>query len=203
MKAEATQVDSQRSVNEALKKALQRTGENPRESRDTRTLVLEVEDASIVVPLCGSHRIQRIPKGSSARHTSTATIVVVDENLSEFVLTEGDLEERFARGSGPGGQHRNKTDSCVVLTHIPTGVSVRIDGRSQWQNRQDARRELARRLSEECDRLAKTEQNRDRQSQATSDRAAKTFTHNTQRDEVVDHQTGRRWRLSDFNRGKF
>lgn len=201
MRAGTTPKPSVGSVFEALKTALKRTGENPRESVGTRMMILEVDDASSIASMCGSHRIQRIPPGSKHRHTSTATITIVEDNHQRFILDEADLSEKFQRGSGPGGQHRNKTESCVTLTHIPTGETVRIDMRSQYQSRQTARRELTKRLESRYDDEANAERN-DRRT-ASSERSAKTFTHNEQRDEVVDHQTGRKWRMSDWTKGKF
>lgn len=185
----------------------------------------EFSDASFLSSFVGTHRIQRIPKGEARRHTSTITVAVLgalngkrgDESpggvtgvfdLEEFPqnqeLREEDLEERFARGSGPGGQHRNKTDSCVVLTHLPTGIEVRIDGRSQWQNRQEARAEMVRRLACSASDSFQLKLNAERVDQiGTSERASKAFTYNDQRDEVVDHSTGQKWRMSAFMKGRF
>lgn len=202
----ATLNASPRSFFEVAVRILRRHDQTPILDTAGRTLTIEVRDASRLLPLVGVHRIQRIPKGETKRHTSTCTLCILD--LDRFgdksrTLVEADLQETFARGSGPGGQHRNKTNSCVVLKHIPTGLEVRIDGRSQWQNRQEARRELARRLSELDETGAICSDNTHRVQQvASADRAAKTFTWNTQRDEVLDHQTGRRWRMSEFQKGK-
>lgn len=205
---------SPRSCFEALTASARRRNIDVKVIETNRTLVAEFSDTKFLEPFVGTHRIQRIPKGSPSRHTSTATVAILDLSESEFVLHEGDLIERFARGSGPGGQHRNKTSSTVVLTHVPSGIEVRVDGRSQWQNRQDARTELARRLSEEFSQNNCSALNRKRNEQiagrpnevldlAPGNRAAKGFTYNTQRDEVVDHSTGKKWRMSSFMKGKF
>jgi peptide chain release factor 1 len=166
-------------------------------------MILEVSDTTFLEPFIGTHRVQRIPKGEQRRHTSTATVAILDQIESDFVLNEDDLTERFARGSGPGGQHRNKTDSCVILTHVPTGVEVRIDGRSQWQNRQEARKVLSERIAAHRAAEESHISNAQRRTQIDAERSAKSFTHNTQRNEVVDHDTGRSWRLGDFMKGKF
>jgi len=165
---------------------------------------MEVADASFLEPFVGTHRVQRIPKRASARHTSTATVAILDGfEIEVEPLDEADLAERYTRGSGKGGQHRNKTDSCVVLTHIPTGLEARVDGRNQWQNRQEARRVLAGRVAAVEEGEGLRIRNAQRNGQIDSERSAKSFTHNTQRDEVVDHSTGRAWRLRDFSKGKF
>jgi len=192
-----------RTAFDAFQAAARRRGIKTSVDDSARTMVLEVEDASFLEPFVGTHRVQRIPQGAQRRHTSTATVAILDRDESDFVLIEGDLAERFARGSGPGGQHRNKTDSCVVLTHIPTGIEARIDGRSQWQNRQEARRVLSERIAEHLEGMAEVEHNDQRRTQINPERSAKSFTHNTQRNEVVDHNTGRSWRLGDFRKGKF
>jgi peptide chain release factor 1 len=167
-------------------------------------MIMEVADTSFLEPFVGTHRVQRIPKRSSARHTSTATVAILDASAIEVdPLDESDLAERYTRGSGKGGQHRNKTDSCVVLTHVPTGIEARVDGRNQWQNRQEARRVLAKRVAAVEVEEALHIRNGERNGQIDSERSAKSFTHNTQRDEVVDHSTGRSWRLRDFAKGKF
>lgn len=64
------------------------------------------------------------------------------------MLDLSEVEITTMRGKGPGGQHRNKTDSCVRAVHVPTGIEVVIDGRNQHQNRAAALRELERRLAE-------------------------------------------------------
>ena len=214
MKVETTQRHSPENAFDAVCRAAKKRGQNPRIVSDTRTLILELVDASFLEPLVGTHRIQRVPKGSTRRHTSTATILILDAMESilsvrpanaknTFHFDEADLQETYTRGSGPGGQHRNKTDSCVILTHLPTGIQVRIDGRSQWANRQEARRVLSDRIAVLNREGAMDDLNAQRRSQVNPERAAKAFTHNEQRDEVVDHESGRKWRMSDFHKGKF
>jgi peptide chain release factor 1 len=98
----------------------------------------------------GGHRWQRVPPTEKRGrvHTSTVTVVVLEEpTSSELTIDPRDLEEKFTRGSGAGGQHRNKTDSAVQLRHKPTGVAVRAEnGRSQAANRETALRLLRARL---------------------------------------------------------
>jgi peptide chain release factor 1 len=106
------------------------------------------------------------------------------------------------KGSGPGGQHRNKTESCVVVTHRPTGITVRIDGRSQHQNKQAAMKLLAARVQEHNLNAAVAQQDQQRRAQVGSGmRGDKVRTYRTQDDQVNDHRTGQRWRLRDWVKG--
>lgn len=205
MKAVATPPSSLEAVFDAVVKAARRAGEQPVVSEGrARTWCVTVRDAGFARQMAGTHRVQRVPKGSAARHTSTCTIAVVDAPASDqVVLEERDLVERFCRGSGPGGQHRNKTDSCCVLRHVPSGVEVRVDMRSQWESRQQARAELTRRLQQTESEQARAKVNRCRADQVASDRAAKQFTHNEQRGTVVDHESGRTWQLRRWGQGRW
>lgn len=106
------------------------------------------------------------------RHTSTVTVIfVAGAEVGAIHLDERDVREDRYRGSGAGGQHRNKTDSCVRLTHLPTGLIVTAeDSRSQWQNRQVAWTRLRERLQRaEVDR-SRTSSNADRLSQFDTSR---------------------------------
>lgn len=157
----------------------------------------------------GTHRIQRIPRNDKRgrRHTSTASVALLqipNFELRSSSFVEGDVEFIVARGSGPGGQHRNKTESAVTARHIPTGIEARCeDSRSQWANKARALEELHRRLEAGVQAKAKARQQHDRRGQIlTGERPVKAFTWNDQRDEVVDHDGGRRWRLRDALKGK-
>lgn len=99
----------------------------------------------------GGHRWQRIPPTEKRGRiqTSTVTVAVLDpESTTSFKLDEKDVEIKTSRGSGPGGQHRNKTDSCVTATYKPTGMSVRIDMKSQLQSKEMALKVLASKIAE-------------------------------------------------------
>lgn len=108
-----------------------------------------------------------------------------------------------ARGSGNGGQHRNKTDSCVTLIDRKTGIKVRIDGRSQHQNKRKAYGILEERLTsglnaQESERVAKM-----KAEQAGSGmRGDKVRTYREQDDTVSDHRTEKKARLKDILAGK-
>jgi len=99
----------------------------------------------------GGHRVQRVPTTETQGriHTSACTVAVMPEadELIDVVINNADLRIDTFRASGAGGQHINKTDSAVRLTHLPTGIVVECqDGRSQHQNKAQAMRVLASRI---------------------------------------------------------
>jgi peptide chain release factor 1 len=156
----------------------------------------------------GTHRIQRVPRNDRAgrRHTSTATVAVLDGAApTGAVLSWDDVDIDVYSGSGPGGQHRNKSEQCARLTHRPSGlVVVATASRSQRQNIKAAFAELRRRLAVAADDTAATDRNRRRRTQiATGERPTKQWTWNDQRAEVVDHSTGLRYPMAAFRRGRF
>lgn len=121
----------------------------------------------------------------------------------ELEIDDSDLDWKTSRGSGPGGQHRNKTDTCVVLTHIPSGISVRCDSKSQKQNKRDALRILKERLVEEKSNKQSRKRNKKRQIQVgTGMRGDKVRTIRCQDDTVKCHQTGKKMRLKKYLRGE-
>jgi peptide chain release factor 1 len=174
---------------------------------NSRTLCLLVDgDRAVYERLAGVHRVQRIPKnGGGRRHTSTATVVVLDErDRSSFHLSDDDLRVDAYRGSGNGGQNRNKNETAVRLVHLPTGMTVTAEReRSQWQNLRAAKAELRRRLeAADVDRRSREICGERRRQILTGERPAKQWTHNAQRGEVLFHATGERWRWSDFYSGR-
>lgn len=121
-----------------------------------------------------------------------------------FSIKESDIDIKPSRGSGPGGQHRNKTESCITATHIPTGASVRVDMRSQFQSRAMAIRILTAKLF--SDNLEFDKNNKDalRRIQVGSGmRGDKVRTYRTQDDKVTDHRTGKVWKLSKWVKGEW
>ena len=154
----------------------------------------------------GGHRWQRVPPNEKHGrvHTSTVTVAVLQErSAAEIDVRERDLEWQMCRGSGPGGQHRNKTESAVQLTHRPSGLRVRVESeRSQHRNRELALTVLRARLSEHVSRLVEGAEAAARRAQVgTGMRGDKRRTIRTQDGVVVDHPTGRRWRFRDYERG--
>ena len=101
--------------------------------------------------LAGVHRIQRVPNSekSGRRHSSTIVVSVLDVKKTDFQINPNDVRCDTYRASGNGGQHRNKTDSAVRLTHIPTGTIVTAtEDRSQHVNRKVAWERLEQKLLE-------------------------------------------------------
>jgi peptide chain release factor 1 len=173
----------------------------------TRTLQAVFSGSTAVLsPYTGTHRIQRVPDNDprGRRHTSTATVALVDSDDKEKVAISGeDCNLEVYRGSGNGGQNRNKTSTAVRLRHKLTGIVVESeDSRSQWENRQRAMAKLTRILNDqhEVEVAQKITVVRNQQI-ATGERSVKEFTWNDQRSEVIDHSTGKRWRLADALKG--
>lgn len=138
--------------------------------------------------------------------TSTVTVAVLDRMPSaEVQVREQDLIWETCRGTGSGGQKRNKTESTVVLTHRPSGVRVRCEvSRDQRQNRVQALRILRERLRDLERARTRQERADSRREQVGSGmRGDKRRTIRSQDDSVVDHVTGRRWRLKDYLRGEW
>ncbi len=143
----------------------------------------------------GSHRVQRVPKTETQGriHTSTATVLVMAEvDEVEFEINPNDLRIDTYRSSGAGGQHINKTDSAVRITHLPTGVvATSQDGRSQHDNRDKAMRALRARLAEKMQREKEEKEGAERRSKiGTGDRAEKIRTYNYPQNRVTDHRIG-------------
>jgi peptide chain release factor 1 len=154
----------------------------------------------------GGHRIQRVPPTEKRGrvHTSTITVAVLGlPKEHEIKIDPRDLEEKFTRGSGPGGQHRNKTDTAVVLTHRPSGLTVRVEnGKSQALNRQTAMEVLRARLKEEqCSKAAHDRNAKRKAMCGTGMRADKRRTVAHQRGTVVDHVTGKSMSVRKYLRG--
>jgi peptide chain release factor 1 len=164
--------------------------------------------AELFADEAGGHRWQRVPPGEKRGriHTSTITLaVLLEPEAATVAVDQRDLVWSTCRGTGSGGQKRNKTESTVLLTHAPTGLQVRCEtSRSQLQNRQTALALLRARLhAREAERLH-GERAADRRQQVGSGmRGDKRRTIRCQDGVVVDHVTGRRWRLKDYLRGEW
>lgn len=142
----------------------------------------------------GAHRVQRVPATESQGriHTSACTVAVMAEagEAEEISINKADLRVDTFRASGAGGQHVNKTDSAIRLTHIPSGIVVECqDERSQHKNRAKAMSLLATKLSTAAEDKAAAAQASERKSLVGSgDRSERIRTYNYPQGRVTDHR---------------
>lgn len=151
---------------------------------------------SVLSPEIGTHCVQRIPptETKGRRHTSYVSVGVlpiVDRHLTPLNMKEVDVTTQG--GHGKGGQHQNKTDSAVRMKHLPTGLSVFINGRKQVANKAEAIRVLTARVHDHLRQQTDSEFRTLRQSQfGNSGRGQKIRTYNFMDGRVVDHRTNRK-----------
>jgi peptide chain release factor 1 len=142
----------------------------------------------------GAHRVQRVPETESQGriHTSACTVAVLPEldEVDEIEVNTGDLRIDTYRASGAGGQHVNKTDSAVRLTHLPTGIVVECqDERSQHKNRARAMSLLKAKLMDaERSRQASEQAERRKSLVGSGDRSERIRTYNYPQGRVTDHR---------------
>jgi peptide chain release factor 1 len=142
----------------------------------------------------GGHRVQRVPKTEAQGriHTSACTVAVLPEadSIDEVVLNPAELRIDTFRASGAGGQHVNKTESAIRVTHLPTGIVVECqDSRSQHKNREKALSVLAARIRDKQEREQQQKMASTRKSLIGSgDRSERIRTYNFPQGRVTDHR---------------
>ena len=156
----------------------------------------------------GVHRVQRVPQTEAGGriHTSAATVAVFPESDDdEFELDLNEVDVDTYRSGGAGGQHINKTESAIRLTHRPTGIVVTCqDQRSQIKNKERAFKVLRARLKDLYESEKKSSESQDRKNQVGSgDRSQRIRTYNYTQNRITDHRIGyTAYYLTDFVDGK-
>ena len=169
----------------------------PSEQGGLKEVVAKLNGKSVFKVLkfeSGVHRVQRVPETESQGrvHTSTCTVAVLPEveEVQDINIDKNDLRVDTFRASGAGGQHVNKTDSAVRLTHIPTGLVVECqDGRSQHKNKEKALSLLAAKLKQqEIDNQQESIASERKILVGTGDRSEKIRTYNFPQGRMTDHR---------------
>ncbi|HYF60225.1 MAG TPA: peptide chain release factor 1 [Burkholderiaceae bacterium] len=171
--------------------------ESPSELGGYREVIVRVAGRDVHARLkfeSGGHRVQRVPETEAQGriHTSACTVAVMPEadDASEVTLSPDDLRIDVFRASGAGGQHVNRTESAVRITHLPTGIVAECqDDRSQHRNRDRAMKVLATRIRDAQVRAAQQKEAATRKSLVGSgDRSERIRTYNFPQGRVTDHR---------------
>lgn len=161
----------------------------------------------LFAPEAGGHRWQRVPPTEKRGRTQTSSVTVAVLGASSDAaqdIDRADVRVETYRGTGPGGQHKNKTATAVRLTHRPTGVVVKCESeRSQGQNKRLAFEELAARVQAIASERATARKNSRRRDQiGTGYRGDKIRTVQSQNGKVTNHTNGRKCSLNAYLKGR-
>ena len=155
----------------------------------------------------GKHVCQRIPSNDKKgrKHTSIVSVAVLPlPDKKTPLIPENEIETTFQRGSGPGGQHKNMTDSAVRMVHKPTKLSVLIDGRDQHANKRKARKILTAKVQQLYLGKKKKERAKARKEQmGGGKRGNKIRTYNFIENRAKDHRTNKKATLKQVMKGRF
>ena len=182
---------------EKMRWSVEVLSERPGEHGGYKEIITRVEGKDVYAHLkfeSGAHRVQRVPETESQGriHTSACTVAVMAEaeEVDEVEINKADLRVDTYRASGAGGQHVNKTDSAVRLTHLPTGIVVECqDERSQHKNRARAMSLLqAKLLTSAQDKQAAEQAEERRNLVGTGDRSDRIRTYNFPQGRITDHR---------------
>lgn len=153
----------------------------------------------------GGHRWQHVPNNDphGRVHTSTVTVsVMVDSDEAFVTIDRRDVERKYTRGSGNGGQNVNKVSSSVILHHIPTGHRVRINGRDQHRNEIEAWKVLTDRVNDDRSKHVQGQYREEKKSQVGCGmRGDKRRTYRVRDNRVIDDVTGNRCSLENVRKG--
>jgi peptide chain release factor 1 len=182
---------------EKQKWQLEILSQSPGEHGGFKEIIAKISGLNVYAKLkfeSGTHRVQRVPETESQGrvHTSAVTVAIMPEvaTIEEVNINMNDVRVDTFRASGAGGQHVNKTDSAVRVTHTPTGVVVECqDGRSQHKNKAQALSVLASRiLSSQQEEQAKSQASERKAQVGSGDRSEKIRTYNYPQGRVSDHR---------------
>ena len=171
--------------------------ERPGDHGGYKEIISRVEGKDVFAQLkfeSGAHRVQRVPETESQGriHTSACTVAVMAEadDVEEIEINKSDLRVDTYRASGAGGQHVNKTDSAIRLTHLPSGIVVECqDERSQHKNRARAMSLLQAKLMTSAQDKQAAEQAEERRNLVgTGDRSDRIRTYNFPQGRLTDHR---------------